>query len=781
MSRAGTSRTRTGFSVHDRVISNAHRAFYERMAGELNTILPICNQGKCRAIEISETGARRDQLMGLMKRAETFSRRLLDLTGELFSDFYQAKSDFSRSIHLDTAYIKVNLVDRNLLERTCDVRWWALETSFAKCVAQADSTRAALAELAAAAPEDTTGDNGDTLQRLLDNRDSGLAQPDWRRQMLAELPVSGAGLSGQAASAVDQARAGLEALDRSVAFACRRLEDIRRSYTLYRDLVIADHGGHVLASSNPRRRGDVLGLGVAEESWFTQALQLKDGDQYHAQDLTGSCVETESASLVYSTAIRRDANVHGEAIGVMGIFFDFQSEARIILDDFMPRDDAGIILDGWFSLLSDRNDVVIASSDEFVFPVGQRVNLPRAHRQLDAGQRAAGDAIIGGRETVVYSAATDGYLDYPGLGWTSHLIVDRSSVFATEDSSDADEAIDRERLLASRLIPETNRRAFEAVQDDKFALQRISLNGIIFASRLGRRGLSLGPVFAEITRIGDDVTEKMEQLLGEMAISEFQLSQQALANSARQAIELIDRNLFERAADVRWWSTDEYFWTALMQPEDDAFERASERLGVINQSYAMYRNLVLADADGQIVASSDPAQRAELSAISVAGHDWFREAMATRASSAFVVQDVTRSSLEPDQPQSLIYAGGIRRDGERTGEAIGALGILFDWQTEAGKILQACLPHDQAGQPIAGCLAVYTDRAGRVIETTDPQRIDLEQRLELPAEVDALAPGTACAHLFSVDGHDYLAGSARTRGYREYQGLGWLAHILRPL
>lgn len=27
----------------------------------------------------------------------------------------------------------------------------------------------------------------------------------------------------------------------------------------------------------------------------------------------------------------------------------------------------------------------------------------------------------------------------------------------------------------------------------------------------------------------------------------------------------------------------------------------------------------------------------------------------------------------------------------------------------------------------------------------------------------------------------YLLGSALTQGYREYRGLGWKAHILRPL
>ncbi len=771
---SGDSRTR--YSVHDPVVSSDHRAFYEQVASELNTVVPICNQGKCRAIEISSTAAQRDQLIGLMKRAETFARRLLEVTTELFSDFYRAKAEFSRAIHLDTAYIKVNLVDRNLLERTCDVRWWALETSFAQCVVQAETIQSRLAAL-----QRTLPDADEQLHGLLEDLAENLAGPDWRRALLQALPATGHGLDAAAAEAVEQARASLGDLDRAVALACRRLEDIRHSYTLYRDLVITDRAGHVLASSNPQRREQVLGLNIADEHWFSAALGLKDGDQYHAEDLSASRIESEPASLVYSTAIRRGSTVHGEAIGVMGIFFDFQGEARLILDDFMPRDEAGAILEGWYSLLTDRDDVVIASSDDFLFPVGQRVALPRAHRQLQDGQRASSDAVIAGREAVIYSAATDGYLDYPGLGWSSHLIADRRSIFATADSADEEQLLDREALMQSNLIPETNRRAFEAVQDDKFAIQRISLNGIIFASRLGRKGLSLGPVFDEITRTGDAVTQKMEHLLGEMAASEFQLIRQAMANSARQAIELIDRNLFERAADVRWWSTDEYFWSALMEPEQGAFERASERLAVINNSYAMYRNLVLADAQGRIVASSDQAQRETMAAIEVGTHEWFSEAMATRASTAFVVQDVARSALEPDQPLSLIYAGGIRARGARTGDAIGALGILFDWQTEADTILAACLPHDDAGEPVPGSLAVYSDRNGRIIESTDASILGEDTRLELPPQAEALAPGTACSSIITLAGREFLMGSARTRGYREYRGLRWLAHVLRPL
>jgi hypothetical protein len=76
-----------------------------------------------------------------MKRVENFSRQLLKITKELFGQYYIAKEEQHESILHTTAYNKINTLDRNLLERTCDVRWWALETAFSDCIAFYEKTR----------------------------------------------------------------------------------------------------------------------------------------------------------------------------------------------------------------------------------------------------------------------------------------------------------------------------------------------------------------------------------------------------------------------------------------------------------------------------------------------------------------------------------------------------------------------------------------------------------------------------------------------------------------
>ena len=335
--------------------------------------------------------------------------------------------------------------------------------------------------------------------------------------------------------------------------------------------------------------------------------------------------------------------------------------------------------------------------------------------------------------------------------------------------------------MRSRLIPEINKDTYVKVQDDKQSIKLISLNGIVFASKLGKRGVALGPVFEQITETGDFATSKMEELLREMAYGELRLNLQTLETFSKQAIDLIDRNLFERSAAIRWWATDKFFWKALSEPTEENLQAAGRRLRDINSSYSMYRNLVLSSNMGRILAASNPELVPDIRDARVADHLWFTKAMRSKNSGEYTVQDVGPTDLERGSRSSLIFSGAVRNGGSRSGEVIGVLGSLFDWVTESGKILKTCLPKDRHGKRIQGCIAFYASRSNEVIETSDAQTIPLGSSPELPIEHRELAPGESASGVFRLGDHVYIMGSSRSKGYREYQGLGWSAHILRPL
>ncbi|QLC49893.1 cache domain-containing protein [Methanolobus zinderi] len=780
------------FSVFDPSIRFEHREFYEEIVSELNVIIPVCFYGEAIAVAVSENSTERDQITELMKSVENFSRQLLQITKKLFDQYYIAKEEQHESILHTTAYNKINTIDRNLLERTCDVRWWALETAFSECISFYENTKqnaVSILQILEEYPsrsephEPTTTEGKNASLSIADNlrNFSGLLRDGALKDFIERFKHHCLEFQGGEKDRKDleDFLQNLVDLDSRISFACYRLEDIKNSYTLYRDLVIADSEGYIIANSNSLRRSEFLGIRVNDEDWFTRALKTHNGTEYIAQDICPSSVE-EQLSLVYSTAVREDSDENGNVLGAMGIFFDFQGEAKIILDEYMPLTQAGIIQDGCYSMFTSSDGKIIASTDEDILEVGKRAHIPRNNRALADGEQVNTYMAFEGVDSAIFSSRTDGYLEYRGLGWSSHVILPKSHIFA--DTVQADEYyIESKELMNSNINPEINKQTYAKIQNDKNEIQLISLNGTIYASKMGKRGEQLGPIFKQITQSSNFITSKMEELLQEMAAVELQLNLRTLENFAKQAIDLIDRNLFERSADIRWWSTDEYFWKALLNPSEKEFMKASNRLKVINGSYTMYRNLVLADSNGIIKACSDTELMSELGGLDVSDHIWFQEGALTSQSNQYVVQDVMNSPLEKDKHRSLTYAGGIRENGNREGEAIGVLGILFDWDTEAKTILSTCLPKDRNGNVISGSVAVYVNRDFEVIETTDEVDFSVGSVLTLPTEVLALQSGEKVSGIFEFNDQKYIYGACRTKGYREYPGLNWIACVLRPI
>ena len=530
------------FSIFDPVITRRHREFYEQIVNELNVILPVCNHGKSLAVDIGRNAKEQDTIKDLMSRVETFRGELLDGTKKLFGQFYLAKEEFFKMILSTVAYGKINTLDRNLLERTCDVRWWAHETTFHECLKACNTARELMdILLESAAKEIETLKRDESVKRLF-------AKPHERKELenlakFRSLFKSGKNSALLSADTLKEAsesapaitefltKAGMDSLadvisrcvkeckesQEKAACACERLETINSSYTLYRDLIICDSRGMIIANANRKERSRVIGLDVSSEKWFDRAVKLSGSDEYYAQNIMPSLAE-EQDSLVYSAAVREEDGQTGGTIGALGVFFDFQGEAQIILNDHMPKDRTGLPEDGWLAFFTSKDGRIIASVDEHIAAPGERCPLPRSHRSLKPGETCAGYTVIGGaRVRAVFTARTDGYLDYKGQDWNSHVAAPKDAIF-NGLSRGTDVEIDSEELMSSQITPEINKLTYKNIERDKRALQLISTNGILFAAELGARGQSLGPVFEQITKTGDFATRCMEELLREMAI-----------------------------------------------------------------------------------------------------------------------------------------------------------------------------------------------------------------------------------------------------------------------
>ncbi|HKS69096.1 MAG TPA: cache domain-containing protein, partial [Ktedonobacterales bacterium] len=232
-----------------------------------------------------------------------------------------------------------------------------------------------------------------------------------------------------------------------------------------------------------------------------------------------------------------------------------------------------------------------------------------------------------------------------------------------------------------------------------------------------------------------------------------------LQDIALNAVEIIDRNLYERSCDVRWWATDSAVVQALETPGPASASYAVERLATILRSYTVYLDLWVVDAQGRVVANGRPQAYPGVIGLDVSREAWFRDALATRDGDQYVVADVATAAALGGAPAAT-YATAIRQGAQTNGQALGALGIFFDWAPQAAAVVGGVGLSDEEKQHAR---VLLLDGASRVIAASDGVGV-LTEVYDLKA--------ASVARGFYVDG-DRLVAYALTPGYETYRGLGW--------
>lgn len=236
----------------------------------------------------------------------------------------------------EMALTLVQLIVRNLFERTADVRWWATDDAFYRC----------------------------------------LENPS----------------------------------DESTRHAQARLSIINRFYTVYSNLALTDRSGKIIAVSNPDRFSRMVGTNVSSSYWFSAAMATASGDDYRVDDIYNEPLMLNQPVAVYSAAVRRGGQMNGEALGVLGVFFDWGEQARSIV-----QDEPSLSTGEWGRtrvLLLDSKHRIIAASD------GQGLLTPFSlqHNGQKKGHYHDADG------NIVAFARTIGYQEYDGLGWYSVIV-----------------------------------------------------------------------------------------------------------------------------------------------------------------------------------------------------------------------------------------------------------------------------------------------------------------------------------------------------------------------
>jgi hypothetical protein len=254
-----------------------------------------------------------------------FIGKLQQQTQELSHQFQETE----HHRYCEMAQTLVQLIVRNLYERTADCRWWATDSAFFQCL---------------------------------------------------EAPTSA-----------------------SLDYANQRLGLINRFYSVYANLVLTDTEGKIVATS--QQNSGVIGASVAHTAWFRETMAHTSGDQYAVDEIYRCPLHHQSLMSVYAASVRRNAELRSEVLGVLGVYFDWENQSRVIV-----RDEPTLSPDEWKStrvLLLDNKLRIIAASDN------QNLLQPFA---LKLEGRSKG-AYVENDGTLVAFARTLGYQEYDGLGW----------------------------------------------------------------------------------------------------------------------------------------------------------------------------------------------------------------------------------------------------------------------------------------------------------------------------------------------------------------------------
>lgn len=271
-----------------------------------------------------------------------------------------------------------------------------------------------------------------------------------------------------------------------------------------------------------------------------------------------------------------------------------------------------------------------------------------------------------------------------------------------------------------------------------------------------------------ISREAVEANEGLKQIIQALAVDVrgTRLSDLALTN-----IDLVDRNLYERSCDVRWWATDSSGVEALTQRTEEAYRRCAHRFGLILNSYTVYYDLVLCNLEGSVVANGRPALYSS-QGTNCSGAAWFQSALATRSGEEFGFQSVHQSALAKGQ-RVLIYSCCIREGGEITGKPLGVLGIVFNWDALAQTIVHATplLPDEK--RVTRTCLV---DDAGLVL--ADSENRALQDTIFLP-DWAQIKNSKKAFHPSVYNGDPCLIGYASSPGYETY-ATGWHSLLIQP-
>ena len=528
-----------------------------------------------------------------------------------------------------------------------------------------------------------------------------------------------------------------------IEFIENRLQEYVKKYSVYDEIIILDTQGQVRAHLDSKNQ-----ITTSTDSLIQDTLA---SDQPYLETFRYSELQADRRhSLIYSCKITDTDQKDSRLLGVLCLCFRFDDEMQGIFANLLSYSSTEII-----SIL-DSKGLVIASSNEQIIPINTKFDCSTETSLIKFQLQ----------DFIANTRHTKGYQGFKGLGWRGQMLTQLESAFK-QDSAAAHNHQYATIIDQSDSFPQELREIRKASLDINADLGLLVLNGQIASAR--KNAAEFMPVLEAIKQVGTDIAHMFTSSVN--SLQEVTVLSSHLNNAgflASLAVDIMDRNLYERANDCRWWALTSAFRRNLAKTDISELDKhqLSAILGYINNLYTVYTNLYLYDSHGEIIAVSNP-QETHIVGSKVEDSSGFRDALREANSQSYSVSNFVSTPFYSDRP-TYIYNAAIT-DLKETNKVIGGIGIVFDSEPQFSAMLTEILPKNADGSPIKNCFAAFTDRKGIILSTVNNAKHAIGEKLPIDEAYLKLSNGQTSSTLIKYSGGNYVLGVAVSKGYREYK------------
>ncbi|MDD3307508.1 MAG: chemotaxis protein CheW [Acetobacterium sp.] len=522
----------------------------------------------------------------------------------------------------------------------------------------------------------------------------------------------------------------------------KRMRDYVAKYSVYEDIIVLDNNYRVLA--NLDEQNDIVGKQIKGPN----LIKTMDGEQSFVEYFKNSKLQYGNKnSHIFSSRICREGT--SQPIGLICLCFRFENEMAQIFEKLTNDYDGSVM-----TIIDDTN-MVIASSDENHVPTGTIVET------VESGVN--GVVYYRGSDYISKTIATQGYQKYYGLGWKGHVMLPLHLAFRDNRNLKSIDSSVTAGLMhqADSFSTELNE-IINKTQTINGSLKRIVYNGQIIArdDSIDAEYSRLKPILRAIGRIGTNTSSLFQSSVSNLFSTVVSTSLVDTSFLASLSVDIMDRNLYERANDCRWWALDSTLRRILAK---DAITTSDEKqltdiLTYINDLYTVYSNLFVFDKTGTIIAVSNSSHTEDIGKTLAA--PYISEILANTKQEKYFVSPFEQTELY-DHRHTYIYGASIT-DFNNHNRTVGGIGIVFDSQNQFQTILEESLHSDN------NSFAVFADRKKMILSTTN-DTYKVGEILDLPDELFTVSNGKTRSEILVYENSYYSIGCACSSCYREYK------------